>query len=198
MDNKKEIRNTTREVRVAQESRRVEGYALLFDTASDGLGFEEVIERGALDGVVESCDVFALLDHSNFRGVLARSKNGKGTLSLEVDDTGLRYSFDAPDTALGDELIAHIRSGNIDSSSFAFTVADDSWEKKSDGMWKRSIRKIERLYDVSPVYSAAYSQTSVYMRGKEQAEQELAVMEKRKQEADLSAYYENLHNSLIY
>ena len=40
---------------------------------------------------------------------------------------------------------------------------------------------------MSPVYNAAYSQTSVYMRGKEQAEKEL---EERNRIPD--SYYENL------
>lgn len=48
-----------------EEKRTVEGYALLFETPSDGLGFTEKIERGALDGVIEKSDVFALLNHSS-------------------------------------------------------------------------------------------------------------------------------------
>ena len=53
MDEKKEIRNTAYQVQVtgeSEEKRTVEGYAVLFNTPSDGLYFEEVIERGALDG----------------------------------------------------------------------------------------------------------------------------------------------------
>lgn len=45
--------------------------------------------------------------------------------------------------------------------------------EKSDNTWKRTVHKIGNLYDVSPVYNAAYSKTSVYMRGKELAEEEL-------------------------
>ena len=60
MDEKKEIRNTAYQVQVtgeSEEKRTVEGYAVLFNTPSDGLYFEEVIERGALDGVLEKSDV---------------------------------------------------------------------------------------------------------------------------------------------
>lgn len=35
------------------ESRKVEGYALCFDSPSRNLGFVEVIAKGALDGVLE-------------------------------------------------------------------------------------------------------------------------------------------------
>ena len=85
--------------------RTVEGYALLFNTPSDGLSFTEVIQRGALDGVLEKSDVFALLNHDQSRGILARSKYGQGSLILSVDDKGLKYRFEAPNTVLGLSLI---------------------------------------------------------------------------------------------
>lgn len=195
MDEKREIRNTSFQVQVTgenEEKRTVEGYALLFDTPSDGLSFTEVIKRGALDGVLEKSDVFALLNHDQRRGVLARSKYGKGSLSLSVDDKGLKYRFDAPKTALGDELLENIRRGEIGESSFCFDVEKDTWEKRSDDSWKRTIEKFGNIYDTSPVYNGAYSKTSVYMRGKEAAEEELR---HREQEIPES-YYQNIEKSL--
>lgn len=195
MNEKREIRNTSFQVQVTgenEEKRTVEGYALLFDTPSDGLSFTEVIKRGALDGVLEKSDVFALLNHDQRRGVLARSKYGKGSLSLSVDDKGLKYRFDAPKTALGDELLENIRRGEIGESSFCFDVEKDTWEKRSDGSWKRTIEKFGNIYDTSPVYNGAYSKTSVYMRGKEAAEEELR---HREQEIPES-YYQNIEKSL--
>lgn len=195
MDEKREIRNTSFQVQVTgenEEKRTVEGYALLFDTPSDGLSFTEVIKRGALDGVLEKSDVFALLNHDQRRGVLARSKYGKGSLSLSVDDKGLKYRFDAPKTALGDELLENIRRGEIGESSFCFDVEKDTWEKRGDGSWKRTIEKFGNIYDTSPVYNGAYSKTSVYMRGKEAAEEELR---HREQEIPES-YYQNIEKSL--
>lgn len=195
MDEKREIRNTSFQVQVTgenEEKRTVEGYALLFDTPSDGLSFTEVIKRGALDGVLEKSDVFALLNHDQRRGVLARSKYGKGSLSLSVDDKGLKYRFDAPKTALGDELLENIRRGEIGESSFCFDVEKDTWEKRSDGSWKRTIEKFGNIYDISPVYNGAYSKASVYMRGKDAAEEELR---HREQEIPES-YYQNIEKSL--
>lgn len=189
--NKKEIRNIAAEVTVDEESRKVEGYALLFNVPSDGLDIEEIIEPRALDGVIEKSNVFALLNHDERRGILARSKKGVGTLSLTVDGKGLRYRFDAPRTALGDELLEYLKRGEVTESSFAFTVAEDVWEKKGE-TWKRTIKKIDELYDVSPVYDAAYSKTTVYMRGKEQLEQEL----REQRERELDAYYTNLNKFL--
>lgn len=196
MEDRTEIRNTTFQVIANEddEKRTVEGYALLFGVNSDNLGFEEVIERGALDGVLGKSDVFALLNHDRSKGILARAKSGNGSLSLEVDSKGLKYRFEAPKTALGNELLENLRRGEIDQSSFAFTVADggEKWERQKNGIWKRTISKFERIYDVSPVYNAAYSKTSVYMRGKEEAEKELEERDKQ----NLEEYYKGINNSL--
>lgn len=152
------------------ESRRVTGYAAVFGSSSlplmdwDHGEFEEVIDRNAFDGVIEESDVFAVLNHDNSRGVLGRSVNGTGSLSLSVDDHGLRYEFDAPRTALGDELLEGLRRGDITASSFAFNVKDERWEEQEDKTYKRTILKIGRLYDVSPVYNPAYPDTSVAQR----------------------------------
>lgn len=152
------------------ESRRVSGYAAVFGSSSlplmdwDHGEFEEVIDRNAFDGVIEQSDVFAVLNHDNSRGVLGRSVNGTGSLSLSVDDHGLRYEFDAPRTALGDELLEGLRRGDIAASSFAFSVQDERWEEQEDKTYKRTILKIGRLYDVSPVYNPAYPDTSVAQR----------------------------------
>lgn len=196
-ENKKEIRNATYQVISDEEKRTVEGYALLFDTQSDALPFDEVIERGALDGVIAKSDVFALLNHSQSRGVLARSKKGSGSLTLSLDSKGLKYRFEAPKTALGDELLENIKRGEVDESSFAFTVAQDKWEKKSDGGWKRTIQKIEEIYDVSPVYNAAYSATSVYTRGKEQAEEELR-KQQEKEQTELDEYWSKINKQFNF
>jgi HK97 family phage prohead protease len=162
------------EVRADMESRRVEGYALVFNQWSEDIGFREMIKPEAVTpDMIAGCDVMALLNHDEHKGVLARSKKGKGSLSLSVDDHGLAYAFDAPKTALGDELLENIRRGEIDSSSFCFSVAEDEWEKDADGNYTRKIDKIEAIYDVSPVYQPAYAGTSADLRGKDKLDEEL-------------------------
>jgi len=183
-----EIRLTGSEVRIGtgskgkESGRRVEGYALLFNTPSDALDFEEVIIPGALDGVIEKSNVFALLNHDSSRGILARCKSGKGTLKLEIDSKGLLYSFDAPNTALGDELLEYLKRGEVSESSFAFTVKEDIWEKVGTKT-RRTIKKFDELFDVSPVYDAAYSKTTVSAR---------AIDRKAKAE-ELAEYYAELN-----
>ena len=168
MDKIKEKRCYRNEMRADADSRHVEGYALVFDSWSEDLGFREIIRPGAVDAeVINMSDVLAVLNHNVERGVLARCKGGVGSLTLEVDDRGLRYAFVAPNTALGDELLENIRRGEIDSSSFCFTVKEDKWTKDEAGNYTREILRFERIYDVSPVYSPAYSATTVDLRGRD-------------------------------
>ena len=83
----KEIRNSNNEITpIKPESRTVEGYALVFNSDSNDLGgFIERINPDALEGVIERSDVLCLLNHNEDKGVLARSKKGEGSLTLEVD-----------------------------------------------------------------------------------------------------------------
>ena len=170
----KEIRNLGNiQIRAVdgESSRHIEGYALMFDKQSEYIGFYETIERGAVtQEMVDACDVFATFNH-DINKIFARSNMGKGSLTLTVDDTGLKYEFDAPNTALGDELIEYLKRGDIDKSSFAFYIDPDdgeaeTWESK-DGVYFRTIHKIAAICDVSPVWQPAYQDTSVSKRSLE-------------------------------
>ena len=163
MDNL-EIRSFNIELR-EPESRHIEGYGSVFNERSLDLGgFVEMIAPGAFDGVIERSDVKCYLDHNPGKGILARSRNGKGSLSLVVDEKGLQYSFDAPHTNLGDEVVEGLKRGDYSQSSFAFTVDDEVWTKEADGTYLRTITKIGGLYDVSIVANPAYEGTSVALR----------------------------------
>lgn len=157
------------------ESRKVEGYAMLFDVESSFIGYYETIQRGAItQELVDNCDVFALFNHDNDE-VLARSNMGKGSLTLTVDEKGLKYEFEAPNTDIGNRLIEHIKRGDISQSSFAFCIDpnDDeaeTWESK-DGVYFRTIKKIYKLFDVSPVWQPAYTDTTVSKRASTKIEE---------------------------
>ena len=189
MDAQKEIRKA--EIRSAS-GRTVSGYAVRFETESVNMGFVEVVKRGAItDETIKTSDVFALLNH-NENTVLARSNHGVGSLTLRVDNDGVYYEFEAPNTANGEELLEHIKRGEISQSSFAFTVSNEdgaeSWMKRSDGVIVRQINKISRLYDISPVYQPAYTETTCSRRALEKLSELNKNMEDNKDlhnEADL-------------
>lgn len=188
----KEIRNSNNEITpILPESRTVSGYAIVFNSDSNDLGgFIERIDPNSLDGVVEKSDVLCLLNHNEDRGVLARSNKGEGSLTLEIDEIGLKYTFEAPNTALGDELLEGLRRGDISTSSFAFTVGKDSWSKMENGTYLRTINSINKLFDVSPVYRAAYDATSV------KADSRGLDAIKQKEKEELANYYKELRNKL--
>lgn len=157
------------EVRAAGD-RAVEGYGIIFNKWSQDLGgFREMILPEAINGVIERSDVLALMNHDMSRGVLARCTNGKGSMSLRATDKGVQYAFSAPKYNLGDELLEGVERGDIRASSFAFTVPQggEKWEKKDD-IWERTITQFDKIYDMSPVYSPAYTDTTVAKRSLEQ------------------------------
>lgn len=168
-------------VEASADTRTIRGYAAKFGTMSEPLmnkqtryKFRETIQRGAFDGASFD-DVRAFFNH-NPNMVLARSKNGKGSLSLGVDETGLWYEFDAPNNSAGNDLLESIKRGDIDQSSFAFSIAEGGEEWKNSGdnskdgdvIYTRTIKKISGVYDVSPVTEPAYADTSVAVRSLEQ------------------------------
>jgi HK97 family phage prohead protease len=142
------------ETRVASEGNKkvVRGHAAVFGELSEDLGgFREMINPDAFNDVLDN-DVRAFFNHDpNF--LLARTT--AGTLRLGVDEKGLSYEFDVPDTSAGRDLLVSMERGDITQSSFAFTISQDSWSTTSEGEI-RTIEKVARLFDVSPVSIPAY------------------------------------------
>ena len=185
-DNNIEVRATNSTPVVSQDSRTVEGYAVVFNSQSEDLGFYETINPAAItEDVLKRSDVFCLFNHDQDK-VLARSKYGTGSLQLQLDEQGLKYTFTAPNTDLGDELLEYLRRGDIDSSSFAFTVSTDEgsevWTTGTDGRQYREILKIDSLHDVSPVWTPAYSSTSVSQRTLEKLNQLREMQDEKEKE----------------
>ena len=99
------------EIKAAAESRTVEGYASVFNSMSEDLGFREVILPGAFSDVLDN-DVRALYNHdSNY--LLARTTSG--TLELKEDDKGLYYRFEMPNTSYGNDMLELFRRGDLTS-----------------------------------------------------------------------------------
>lgn len=158
----KEIRTLGLELRAMNEDekRTIRGYAATFAQRSGDLGgFIEYIDRDAFSST-DMSDVRALFNHdSNF--VLGRTS--ANTLRLSVDEKGLMYEVDMPDTQFGRDMYESIKRGDISQSSFAFTIEDDEYRKEGDTVY-RTIKKIKKLYDVAPVTFPAYESTSVQAR----------------------------------
>lgn len=157
----------------------VEGYAALFgEETVIGGQFAEVVARGAFDGA-DMEDTVALFNH-NWDKPLARM--GKG-LTLEVDEKGLKYRFELGSQSYAQDLAENIRMGNVSTSSFGFTIADDDWERR-DGMNLRTIRSVGKLYDVSPTTQGAYPTTEVGLRSMEAALADMVTEDVKEEEEE--------------
>jgi HK97 family phage major capsid protein/HK97 family phage prohead protease len=144
------------------ENRKIRGYGIVFNHESRDLGgFVEIILPEAItQELIDSSDIKVYLEHNEQRGMLARRKNGGGSLNISVDSKGVVYEFDAPHTALGDEVLEGLNRRDYDESSFAFVVKRDRWEERN-GKYIRYIEEIESLHDFSIVTVGAYSDTYV-------------------------------------
>ena len=163
----------------------VEGYAARFeDETVIGGRFAERIARGAFNGA-DMTNTVALFNH-DWNMPLARAGRG---LELEVDDKGLKYRFELGNQSYANDLAENIRSGNVSTSSFGFTIADDSWESRDNGINLRTINEVETLFDVSPTTQGAYPTTEVALRSMEAfldsgVEAELRKLEEEEEEEE--------------
>lgn len=137
------------------------GYAAVWNRLSLDLGgFRERILPGAFDAVLKrgKLDVKALFNHDS-NMVLGRSLSG--TLELSSDDKGLRYVVSPPETRA--DVVDLIRRRDVTGSSFAFTCKGKNCESFSTegGQTIREIREVSGLYDVGPVLTPAYPDSSV-------------------------------------
>lgn len=121
----------------------------------------ERIDRRAFDRALsESHDARGLFNHdpSNLLGRVA-----SGTMRLSVDDIGLRYEIDVPDTQVGRDVVTSIERGDLTGSSFSFTATRQTWTERSDAPDIRMIEDLQ-LYDTGPVTYPAYQATTAGTR----------------------------------
>lgn len=157
----KEIRAFQADIQLTSiDDRIVRGTAIVFNQPTDMGDYIETVKPISQE-FLNTQDVFALLDHDPSK-VLARSNKGQGSLKLTVTETGVDYEFVAPNTIYGDELIEHLKRGEISGSSFAFSLSpkDEVWYYNEDRVMCRDIHSFRGIYDVSPVFQPAYDTTS--------------------------------------
>ena len=152
MKNDREYRTLNIEIEERSENEEptylVRGYASTFEPYvlfedEDGIQYKEVIEPTAFDEA-DMTDVVFRVDHEGT--VYARSS--AGTLKVGFDEHGLFDEADLSKTAKARELFEEIKAGNYPKQSFAFTVREDSYDKKTH---TRTIKRIAKVFDVSPV-----------------------------------------------
>lgn len=159
-----------------EDSREVEGYAVVFNQSTDLGWFTEEIDRHAFDEA-DMTNVYLLGNHDE-NIVLAGTSNH--SLSWDIDDIGIYQRSSIVDTSTGEDWLKLVKNGLINKQSFAFTIAEGGEEwSEIDGKDHRVIRKIDHVFDFSLVTYPAYSQTSAFARS---LTDELAEEHKRRKE----------------
>lgn len=146
------------------ESRTITGKAISFGTPSRYLGYIEYINKDAItQDLIDNSNITFNINH-NDDYMMARWNKGQGTLEVELRDDGVYFSFEAPPTTKGDELLWNIRNGNIYECSFAFTMSENGmhWFRNENDELCGEVMSIDGLYDLSAVTTAAYPDTDIY------------------------------------
>ena len=167
------------------------GTPIVYDSRTDiGGWFEEVIERGALDGA-DLKDVPLLVNHDRGMIPVARSRrnNGNSTMRLTPTDAGLNFEaeIDTENNATSRELYSAVSRGDISGMSFCFSVDEERWENLESDYPTRHILRFGKIAEISAVTFPAYEATSISARSKEALENARSAVETaRQQEAEAS------------
>jgi HK97 family phage prohead protease len=151
------LESVRRSMRGADTTRRLKGYAAVFNTPSEWLGFREVLEPGCFRQALKraDCDPRLYFGHDS-NAPLARVS--AGNLRVWEDATGLAFEASLPDTQLASDLLELLRAGVLREMSFAF-VPDPARERwQGDTVF---VEQVARLLEVSIVSEPAYTATSV-------------------------------------
>jgi uncharacterized protein len=155
------------------------GYASVFyredDPGTEYALWDDLAERimpGAFDRAMKEDDCRALVNHEP-SALLGRTASG--TLRLAIDQTGLRYEIDPPDTQAARDVMESIKRGDMTGSSFTFVARDVTWREQGDRII-REIRDVQ-LYDVGPVTFPAYGSTTAGLRSLGEPEEARRAME---------------------
>ncbi|MBE7682033.1 HK97 family phage prohead protease [Paenibacillus sp. P13VS] len=153
--------------KVDGEPTKIIGYAVRWDQLSHPIFgmFQERFKRGAFAASLINPDVYASWQH-DAREILGRTP---GTLLVTEDDIGLRYEITPPSWA--EKYVETIERGDVRGSSFIFRPTKEEWDETNPDMPIRSVIEAE-LFEVSPVTTPAYPQSSVGIRSAEEVFQE--------------------------
>jgi HK97 family phage prohead protease len=146
--------------------KEIGGIAAVVNSVTDLGYFEEVITPGAFDyALSREYDIRCLFNHES-ELILGRTKANTCNVFVNADGN-LEYTW-IPDyeNPTHMSVVRSIMRGDITQSSFAFTIKEQSWSDstKYGSMGKRTITKIDELFDVSPVTYPAYADTEADAR----------------------------------
>ncbi|MFF3736060.1 phage major capsid protein [Streptomyces sp. NPDC002566] len=144
----------------ADGSRKLSGYAVVFNSPAPIRTFTESIAPGAWTNTED--DVLCTWNHDT-NNVLGRTRSG--TLTLSVDAIGVRYDVDLPNTELGRSVHELVRRGDVYGSSFTFIADAENWDFSGE-IPHRTVTAM-RVLELGPVHTPAYPDATVSARALE-------------------------------
>lgn len=187
-----EQRSYSFEIRAEQNDDQmgvITGRPIVYNSKTDLGYFDEIIERGALDGA-DLRDVRFLVNHDISKIPLARSRNNNAnsTMQLMPNENGMdmRVNLDIKRNTEAMNLYSAVERGDISGMSFMFSIDDEEWEGLDTDHPTRHIRKISNVVEVSAVTFPAYSDTSIAVRNKEALESAKLALENAKRSQNQS------------
>lgn len=184
---KPEKRSFTFEVRAEENEsgKIITGRPIVYESKTDIGGFDEIIERGALDNT-DLTDVRFLVNHDTSRIPLARSRrnNGNSTMQLMVDEAGMaiRVLLDTENNTEARALYSAVQRGDISGMSFMFWADEDRWDDLDSDHPTRHILSISNIVEVSAVTFPAYESTEINARSAEALESARSVLDRAREQ----------------
>lgn len=139
----------------------IRGLGIVYERLSQDLGgFREKIMPGAFDKILSRqrgrVDLVSFFNHDPN---MMLGRESAGTLEVTADAQGVRYVVVPPATRA--DVMELVARRDVKGSSFAFQVARDGESWTSDNIGPiREIREAAGLFEMGPVVSPAYVQTS--------------------------------------
>lgn len=167
-----EYRMTQSEMEASRADAKISGYGIVFN--SDSLPMQ-MYENGRIVEVVErikpeslkDCDmrdIICAYNH-NFEKVMGRTTSG--TMKISRDQRGIRYTVQTPETTYANDVIELIQRGDVRGSSFVFTMDYEEGydiKQREDGKLEATPKKITKIYEMGPVITPAYPETTAENR----------------------------------
>ena len=164
----------------------IEGRPIVFNEQTDLGYFDEIIDRGALNGT-DLRDVRLCLNHdTSYVYARSRNNNENSTMRIGVDDMGMyfRAQLDIQNSPRAQDYYAAVSRGDIDKMSFMFSIGRDEWDNLDTDHPIRTILEIKRVFEISAVTFPAYEGTSISARYKESLENDREALESAKAALD--------------
>lgn len=169
---KPQVREFTRED--GSKAKRFEGYAIVFNEPSvvmvdwweDKIFREIILPEAISQEMLDTSDVTCTAYHNREKLLARHHADGTGTLSLVKDEIGVFVSFEFPNGPTGKDIEEGVLRGDLPGMSFSFYECDYSYtdKKGEDGIFERTIDKIDSIFEVTVASSPAYPATTANCR----------------------------------